>query len=218
VRRIAAIAAVLAVLSVSPAAPAVADPGISSGKTYSQKTTSVEGTTTDRFGHWNAMFTELSSGDPAVVEAFNHASRIAATEQIDRAKSESNPGEQWNFESSGRVTFRSIAVAQLVLGTHYYGVHPTSYISTVVIDSRSADPVTLGDLFTDQQAGLHRLSELTGAEPRAENFVNWIPTSEGLEIHFAPYQFGIALPETKTVTWAAFADLIAPTMTGITQA
>jgi hypothetical protein len=107
-RRLAAVAAVLAVLSVSPAAPAVADPGISSGKTYSEKTTSVEGTTTDRFGHWNAMFTELSGGDPAVVEAFNHASRIAATEQIDRAKSESNPGEQWNFESSGQVTFRSI--------------------------------------------------------------------------------------------------------------
>jgi hypothetical protein len=87
-----------------------------------------------------------------------------------------------------------------------------------VIDSRSADPVMLGDLFTDQQAGLRRLSELTGAEPRAENFVNWIPTAEGLEIHFAPYQFGIALPDTKTVSWAALADLIAPTMTGITQA
>jgi hypothetical protein len=223
-RRIAAIAAVLAVVAGSPAAPAAADPGIaagpgiSSGRTYSEKTTSIQGTTTDRLGHWDATFTELSGGDPAVVEAFNHASGIAATEQIDRAKSESNPGEQWNFESSGQVTFRSIAVAQLVLGTHYYGVHPTSYISTVVIDSRSADPVMLGDLFADEQAGLHRLSELTGAEPRAENFVNWIPTAEGLEIHFAPYQFGIALPETKTVSWAALADLIAPAMTGITQA
>jgi hypothetical protein len=216
-RRIAAIAAVLAVLSVSPAAPAEADSGMSSGRTYFEKTTSVEGVTTDRLGHWDATFTELSGGDPAVVDAFNHASRIAATEQVDRAKSESNIGEQWNFESNGQVTFRSIAVAQLVLGTHYYGVHPTSYISTVVIDSRSADPVMLGELFADEQAGLHRLSELTGAEPRAENFVNWIPTAEGLEIHFAPYQFGIALPETKTVSWAAVADLIAPVMIGITQ-
>jgi hypothetical protein len=24
--------------------------------------------------------------------------------------------------------------------------------------------------------------------------MNWIPTAEGLEIHFTPYQFGIALP------------------------
>ena len=216
-RRIAAIAAVLAVLAVVPAAPAAAEPGVSSGKTYSLKMTSIEGATTDRLGHWDAKIAELSVGDPAVVEAFNHASRIAATEQIDKVKAESNPGEQWNFESYGQVTFRSIAVAQLILGTHYYGVHPTSYISTVVIDSRSADPIMLADLFTDPQAGLHRLSELTGAEPRAENFVNWIPTAGGLEIHFAPYQFGIALPETKTVSWPALADLLAPVMTGITQ-
>jgi hypothetical protein len=217
-RRIAAIAAMLAVLAVSTVATASADTGVSSGKTYSVKVTSIEGAVTDRLGHWDARIAELSGGDPAVVEAFNHASRIAATEQIDRAKSESNPGEQWNFEANGQVTFRSIAVAQLILGTHYYGVHPTSYINTVVIDSRSADPVMLADLFADEQAGLHRLSELTGAEPRAENFANWIPAAEGLEIHFAPYQFGIALPETKTVSWAALADLLAPVMTGITQA
>lgn len=217
-RRIAAIAAMLAVLAVSTVATASADTGVSSGKTYSVKVTSIEGAVTDQLGHWDAKVAELGGGDPAVVEAFNHASRIAVTEQIDRAKTESNPGEQWNFESNGQVTFRSIAVAQLILGTHYYGVHPTSYISTIVIDSRSADPVTLADLFADEQAGLHRLSELTGAEPRAENFVNWIPTAEGLEIHFAPYQFGIALPDTKTVSWAALADLLAPVMTGITQA
>jgi hypothetical protein len=180
--------------------------------------TSIDGATTDRMGTWDARIAELSEGDPAVVEAFNHASHISADDQIDRAKAESNPGEQWNFESSGQVTFRSIAVGQLILGTHYYGAHPTSYISTVVIDSRSADPIMLTDLFADGQAGLNRLSELTGAEPRAENFANWIPTAEGLEIHFAPYQFGIALPETKTVAWAALADLLAPVMTGITQA
>ena len=87
----------------------------------------------------------------------------------------------------------------------------------MVIDSRSADPIMLTDLFTDEQAGLNRLSELTGAEPRAENFVNWLPTTEGLEIHFAPYQFGIALPETKTVVWTALADVLAPAMAGISQ-
>jgi hypothetical protein len=71
-------------------------------KTYSEKTTSVEGTTTDRFGHWNAMFTELSGGDASVVEAFNHAGRIAATEQIDRAKSESNPANSGTSNRAGK--------------------------------------------------------------------------------------------------------------------
>lgn len=199
------------------ASPAAAETGVSNDRTYSVETTSIDGATTDRMGNWDARIVELAEGDSAVVEAFNHASRTSALEQIDRAKAESNPGEQWNFESHGQVAFRSIAVGQLIVGTHYYGAHPTSYISTVVIDSRSADPIMLTDLFTDDQAGLDRLSELTGAEPRAENFANWIPTAEGLEIHFAPYQFGIALPETKTVSWAALADLLAPVMAGITQ-
>jgi hypothetical protein len=214
----AAIAAGLAVLSVSLAAPVAAETGFSSGRMYSVRMTSLAGATTDRLGTWDAKVADLSGGDPAVAEAVNHAGGVAAQEQIDRAKSESNVGEQWSFDSNGQVTFRSIAVAELILGTHYYGAHPTSYISTVVIDSRSADPIMLADLFTDEQAGLHRLSGLTGAEPRAENFVNWIPTAEGLEIHFAPYQFGIALPETKTVPWAALNDLLTPVMSGITQA
>jgi hypothetical protein len=217
-RRIAAIAAALLAAAVTLAAPVAAETGVSNEEAYTVAVTSIDGATTDRMGTWEARVVELSEGDPAVVEAFNHASRISAEGQIDRAKAESNPGEQWNFESNGQVTFRSIAVGQLILGTHYYGAHPTSYISTVVIDSRSADPIMLTDLFADEQAGLNRLSQLTGAEPRAENFTNWIPTAEGLEIHFAPYQFGIALPETKTVAWAALSDLLAPVMTGITQA
>lgn len=217
-RRIAAVSAVVVAIAVWLASPGVAETGVSNARTYNVATTSIDGATTDRMGNWDARIVELSEGDPAVVEAFNHFSRLSALEQIDRAKAESNAGEQWNFESHGQVAFRSIAVGQLILGTHYYGAHPTSYISTVVIDSRSADPIMLTDLFSDDQAGLSRLSELTGAEPRAENFANWIPTAEGLEIHFAPYQFGIALPETKTVSWAALADLLAPVMMGITQA
>ncbi len=146
--------AVLAVVAISSAAPAAAETGVSSGKTYSVTVSSIQGAMTDRLGTWDAKIVELSGGDPAVVEAFNHSSRIAAQEQIEKVKTESNPGEQWNFESNGQVAFRSIAVAQLILGTHYYGAHPTSYTSTVVIDSRSADPIMLADLFTDGQAGL----------------------------------------------------------------
>jgi hypothetical protein len=218
-RRIAAaMGAALTAAAIGLSATAAAETGVSNEKTYTVAITPIDGTTTDRMGTWDVRIAELSEGDPAVVEAFNQASRTSAQQQIDRAKIESNPGEQWNFESHGQVAFRSVAVGQLILGTHYYGAHPTSYISTVVIDSRSADPIMLTDLFAEDQAGLNRLSELTGAEPRAENFANWIPTSEGLEIHFAPYQFGIALPETKTVAWAALADLVAPAMTGIMRA
>jgi hypothetical protein len=216
-RRFATVTAALVAAAIALAAPGAAETGVSNAETYAVAKTSISGATTDRMGTWDARIVELSEGDPAVVEAFNHAGQVSAQEQIDRAEIESNPGEQWHFESNGQVTFRSIAVGQLILGTHYYGAHPTSYIGTVVIDSRTADPIMLTDLFADGQAGLNRLSELTGAEPRAENFANWIPTAEGLEIHFAPYQFGIALPETKIVAWTALTDLLAPAMSGIAQ-
>jgi hypothetical protein len=131
------------------------------------------------------------------------------------------------------VTFRSIAVAQIIFGSLDFGAHPSHQIGTIVIDSRSADPIMLVDLFTDQRAGLSRLSEQAtkilaadgmnlgpdepGAAPKAENFANWIPTAEGLEIHFAPYQFGVALPAVITVPWPALADVLAPAMADIAK-
>jgi hypothetical protein len=214
---IAATAALVVGIAIGSAAPATAQTGTSNGRRYSVTNAPIEGATPDRLGTWDAEVATLSGGDPAVVEAFGQASRTSAQEQIDEAKGGVNDGEEWNFESNGHVTFRSIAVAQLISGNLYYGAHPTAYVSTVVIDSRSADPIMLTDLFADAGAGLKRLSEQTGALPEAQNFANWIPTDEGLEIHFSPYQFGIALPETKIVPWSALADLLAPVMAGITQ-
>jgi hypothetical protein len=216
-RRIATMAAAVAVFALAPAAPAAAEAGTSNGKTYSVTTAPIEGATPDRLGKWDADIATLSGGDPAVVEAFNRAVRTSASDQIDEAKGGVYGGEEWNFESKGQITFRSTAVAQLIVGNLYYGAHPTAYISTVVIDSRSANPIMLTNLFTDAAAGLKRLSEQTGALPEAQNFANWIPTNAGLEIHFSPYQFGIALPETKTVPWSAVSDLLAPVMSGITH-
>ncbi len=85
------------------------------------------------------------------------------------------------------------------------------------------------------QAGLIRLSEQTkillaelndlaepmpdgpGTEPIAENFANWVPTADGLEIHFAAYQFGPRLAQTITVPWSALSDRLAPNMAALQQ-
>ena len=123
-------------------------------------------------------------------------------------------------------------MSELISGlyVHVPSAHPSSYVSTVVIDSRSAKPITLADLFTDKQAGLNRLSEQTkallpgvsgvgptpmadepGNAPTEANFANWIPTPDGLEIHFADYQFFHGTP-TITVPWSALDGLLAPGM------
>jgi hypothetical protein len=218
------------------AAPAAADAGITNGANYSVKDTSIEGGTPDQMGSWAAQFGELSGGDPRVVQAFNDASRAAAQGQIDRLKSVVNPGLAWSLKSSGRVTFRRIAVGQVITGTEFYGAVPTVEYSTVVIDSRTARPITIADLFTDEQAGLQRLSEQTkvmlgktygfdggrqpdqpGNAPLAQNFANWIPTADGMEIDFAPYQFGARYTEKITVPWSALADVLAPDMQALAQ-
>ena len=221
------------------AAPATTTPsgpesGVSNGKDYTVTKTAIEGDSTDGWGSWSTEFGLLAGGDPAVVQAFNGASQAAAHDQIDDATEGAAGGTtSWTFESTGHVTFRPIAVAQIIYGSLGYGAHPTPYIGTIVIDSRSADPIMLVDLFADEQAGLNRLSEqatkilaadgmnlgpdAAGAAPKAENFANWIPTAEGLEIHFAPYQFGVALPAVITVPWPALADVLAPAMAGIAK-
>jgi hypothetical protein len=202
--------------------------------TTAAPTTTIEGDSDDGRGSWRAEFRQLAGGDPAVVDAFNGASHVAVMDQVEAAKESASEGTAtWEFESNAQVTFRSIAVAQIIFGSLDFGAHPSHQIGTIVIDSRSADPIMLVDLFTDQRAGLSRLSEQAtkilaadgmnlgpdepGAAPKAENFANWIPIAEGLEIHFAPYQFGVALPAVITVPWPALADVLAPAMADIAK-
>jgi hypothetical protein len=131
------------------------------------------------------------------------------------------------------VTFRPTAVNELLVGVFYAAgaAHPVNYVSTIVIDSRTARPITLKGLFSNESRGLQRLSEQTkliwptvyghgssepmpdepGNQPREENFANWIPTTAGMEIHFADYQFGPGLP-ILTVPWTALTDVLTPEM------
>jgi hypothetical protein len=211
-------------VAIGLAAPAVADP-----QTYSVAITMFEGSTDDHLGNWHVEIGEISGGVPAVVAAFNSASRAAAQKEIDDLKEVAGPGSEWNLEIQGDVTFRSIAIAHLVISTAYYGAAPTITPTAIVIDSRTAQPITLADLFTDEQSGLQRLSEQTdivlgkthsyreGWAPKPENFANWIPTAEGMEIHFAPYQFGVRMADTITVPWPALSDVLAPEMIGLTR-
>ena len=183
---------------------------MSDGKHYSVTTTSIGGTTLDRNGTWKAKFGQLAGGDPAVVEAFNGASQAAVHRQVDRATADTREATtSWHLESNGQVTFRRVAITQLINGALGGGAHPTTYIDTVVIDSRTAKPITLADLFSDEQAGLQRLSEQTKLAPTEANFANWIPTADGVEIY--------RLPQVLTVPWSALNDVLAPGMAGLAQ-
>jgi hypothetical protein len=54
-----------------------------------------------------------------------------------------------------------------------------------------------------------------GTAPVDINFKAWIPTAQGIELHFPEFQFGGGL-KVVTVPWATVTDQIRPEFTPIT--
>ncbi len=222
--------------SASPSPVTHTDSQISNGKSYTVTVAPIEGATADGRGHWRAEVGRISGGDPRVAESFNKAGNASARYQIDQVRADADTSSPWRLEIQSALTFRPIAIAQVLTGVYYAkdAAHPTNYVSTVVIDSRNAKPITLSDLFITEQDGLNRFSEQTkriwpttygggepmsdepGNRPIAENFANWIPTAEGIQIHFADYQFGHGSP-VITVPWSSLTDVLAPDMKALAQ-
>lgn len=205
---------------------AVADAGTSNGATYTVSSTSV-----DPGDGWKIDVGQLSGGDGAVAAAFNAASVASGKTMGGMLDRDEVIHDDATFETKPAVSFRPTAISQVLTGMyfHQHAAHPLDYVTTIVIDSRNARPITLDNLFTDSQAGLNRLSEQTkllfptvyggskpmadepGNAPVADNFHNWIPTADGLEIHFEDYQFAHGLP-IVTVPWSQLTDVLAPDM------
>ncbi len=225
-RGIVAAFAVLSVMVFGGTGTAAADTGTSNGATYTVATKSV-----DPGDGWKVDVGQLSGGDQAVASAFNAASVASGKTMDGMLDRDEVIRDDATFEAKPEVSFRPTAISQVLTGVYFHqgAAHPLDYVTTVVIDSRSARPITLDDLFADKQAGLNRLSEQTkllfpgltgepspmsdrpGNAPVEENFRNWIPTADGLEIHFEDYQFAHGLP-VITVPWSKLTDVLAPDM------
>ena len=218
----------------TPPGPAATTTGTSNGQTYTVRTASIDGNTPDLRGMWKATRQEISGGDAAVARAFDDAAQALVRGQLGRAIADAGEGSvAWEFEASGQITFRATAIAQVVNGVFFFGDRPTSYVGAVVIDSRTAGPITTADLFTDEKAGLRRLSAQTkillprgvgrntvmadapGNAPTAANFATWIPLPAGLELHFPGSQFGTPAAQTITVPWHELTDVLAPKMAAL---
>ncbi len=180
---------------------------------------------------YDVAIPQLSGGNPAVTTEFNESMRAALQDLID------GHNEQ-DFALSDGYTPSSTYVGRRVISSEQItdwiavppGAHGDSLISTVTIDADTAQPITLGDAFTDLDVGLSRLSERaaeilpttragdgferSGIEPTVANFGNWTASPEGMNIHFGDYQVGaysIGLI-TITVPWTDLSDVLAPGM------
>ena len=125
--------------------------------------TLIEGASANQRGQWRAEVAKLTRGDQRVADTFNKASDASGSGQIEQMRAEADPDAEWLLKSDPRLTFRAVAIAEVIVGVYSakQAAHPTSYVSTVVIDSRTAKPITLADLFSNEQHGLNRLSEQT---------------------------------------------------------
>ena len=200
-------------------------------ETYSTTTTLVEGRTADGKGTWQIRIGQVSGADRGVADAFNRASRASADHLLGQFDPYGPPENPWRFTAEPTVTVGAVFIAQLLTGSVYVerAAHPVGYVATVVIDARTARPITLADVFTDEQAALDRLSEQTrktyvpltdggrGSAPTAENFDNWIPTAEGMVIHFDDYQVGPHGLLDLTVPWSELTGLMKPDMVALTE-
>lgn len=221
--------AALFALTLAVPGTAIADTGTSGGATYTVTTTTI-----DLDGGWHANVGQLSGGNDSVATAFNNASIASGRTIGSMLDGDGVLRDHATFDASPTVSFRPTAVSQVLRGVYYHqgAAHPLDSVTTIVIDTRNATPITLGDLFTDTQVGLNRLSEQTkaiwptvygrpmgdepGNAPVEKNFHNWIPTAAGLEIHFEDYQFAHGLP-VITVPWPRLTGLLAPDMQVLAQ-
>ncbi len=223
----------------NPSATAPAS-GTSNAQTYTVSPSSTQGQSADGRHTWTLNVDTITGGDAKVADAFNTAVNSAAQEQLDGVKPGpgDDPGLTWNFETTPTISFTAGAVSELLEGAAYTqnAAHPSDWVSTVVIDSHTAAPITLKNLFTDEQKGLDRLSQQTkelapgvfgfgpapmadapGNAPTEANFAHWLPTTQGIEIHFNDYQLGPHGLVVVTVPWSAVDDLLAPGRTALRQ-
>lgn len=218
------------------AVPAVsAEPDAVGG--YAATPDVIAGTSADRLGTWEVRYQRLAGGDENVAAAINDVIDAEARGQVATYEPSASKTMPWTFNSTGTLSFRPITVSELFVGEYNTDMPnmPFHAVATRVFDKRSGILISWDNLFVDKRAGLTRLAEQTKqilpteyASPRQGwqfgnevapldiNFKYWIPTAEGIELHFPDYQFGRGFA-VITVPWARVADLIAPEFAAITQ-
>ena len=235
--RVGIVATTVATALALPAHPAGAAPADPCDPYFGVPAT-LAGTSPDGLGRWEVRYERISGGDPSIADAINGVIDAEARGQVATYEPSATKTNRWTLNIDGRIAKRPVTISALYTGEYNTALPnmPFYAVATRVFDCRSGILITWENLFTDKKAGLARLSEQTrqilptvyapparpgrwqfGSEvaPVDANYRYWIPTAEGIELHFPDWQFGRGLP-VITVPWPAVADLIAPEFQAIT--
>jgi hypothetical protein len=228
-RRTVLTSAVVATVALSGANAAWAEP-VAPDVIFAAVPGVITGTSPDGLGVWGVHYQRIDGGNPDTAATINAGIDAEAMREVQQATWDASTKRRWRFDATGTASFRQITVSELFVGEYDTDEPnmPFHTVAAVVFDNRSGIPVVWDNLFRDKNAGLTRLSEQTAAilptvyaqlhaeewhqsafAPIAINFKYWIPTEQGIELHFPDYQFGRGL-KVITVPWANVSDLIAP--------
>ncbi|MEE3753133.1 DUF3298 domain-containing protein [Mycobacterium intracellulare] len=224
------VSAAVAAIALSSVDAAWAEP-VANGLSFAVVPGMIAGSSPDTLGTWRVHYQRVNGGNADVAAAINDGIDAEANREVQENTWDASTRRPWTFDATGTAFVRPITVSELFVGQYNTAEPhmPMQTVATVVFDSRSGIPITWDNLFLDRSAGLTRLSEQSsailptvyppphagdwerkgGLAPTPINFKYWIPTAEGIELHFPDTLFGRGL-KVITVPWAKVADLIAP--------
>ncbi len=203
------------------ATPAAAEPsGVNPG--YAAAPALIEGSSPDGLGDWRVDYQRVIGGDPVIADRINEIIDAEARGQVATYEPSATKTNPWTLDIEGKLQFAPMTASALFRGVFDTNLSnmPIETLATRVFDTRSGILLSWDNLFLDKQAGLNRLSAVTkaampgrqwGSEvaPVDDNFRYWLPTDDGIDLHFPPGQFGRGVT-VVSVPGAAIADLIAP--------
>ncbi|WP_067824868.1 RsiV family protein [Nocardia inohanensis] len=168
-------------------------------------------------------------GRDAAVKEFNDGMRTTL-QAIIAARSDAVKLTGVADESKVEYLGNKVAGGIMWLTLDFGGAHPTAVLATHVTNLDTAKQIRVADLFTDETAGLTKLSTLAtqklkkskyasvidadGLTPTRDHFQYWTPTPEGMHLYF---EQGQAAPPVAgvldvTIEWSALTGVLKPGM------
>ncbi|MCI2237060.1 hypothetical protein MO973_40455 [Paenibacillus sp. TRM 82003] len=213
----------LATTSLAPSAPGAEPTATAKALRWDEDhLTGSEGTFT-----WDV--TVPRAAGPAVAAEVNRRVVASAEDVIDAARASVLDGDPpRTLTGEGTVTTDDGRTVQVVLefvdsteGT----AHPTTSVTTVVLDVERERPVVLGDVFDDPRAAFEELAlvveevadaagqpvtEPEGLSPQEANWAAWQSGEDGITFWFQDYQLGGHGTRQYLVPWDRAGHLLTP--------
>jgi hypothetical protein len=196
----------------------------------------ISGNSPDQLGTWTVHYQKVDGGDPVLSDQINDHLDAEANREVQQATWDGSTKRPWTFDADGTLRVGPMTVSEVFVAQYNTSEPrmPIQSVASIVCDSRGGAPITWDNLFVDKEAGLKRLGDATADAlatvappdhvrdwrrqgqfaPVDINFKVWIPTAQGIELHFPEFQFGGGL-KVITVPWTTVADQIRPEFTPI---